>query len=206
MTNINIKNENAATLYTSRLILRKITLKDLDDIFPLYNDKEVNRFLPWFPHETKEETEKYLKEVVLMEYENSSAYYYAIAMREDNLVIGYITVHDINSEYGAADLGYALKKSYWNMGIVTEACQELIKMLKSIGFTYLTATHDVNNIASGEVMKKLGMKYCYSFEEQWMPKNMSVIFRMYQINFDQNWDGVYKGYWDKSCNHFIEIL
>ena len=44
-------------------------------------------------------------------------------------------------------------------------------------------------------MKKLGMKYCYSYEEQWQPKDFPVIFRMYQHNFDDNTDFVYRKYW-----------
>lgn len=48
----------------------------------------------------------------------------------------------------------------------------------------MTATHDIKNIHSENVMKKVGMHYCYSYKEQWMPKNRPVIFRMYQINLD----------------------
>lgn len=55
-------------------------------------------------------------------------------------------------------------------------------------------------------MRKLGMIYCYSYEEQWQPKNFPVIFRMYQLNLDGNTDFVYKKYWDTSVNHFIEDL
>ena len=65
-------------------------------------------------------------------------------------------------------------------------------------------THDKNNPRSGNVMKKIGMKYCYSYEEQWQPKNFPVIFRMYQLNFDGNTDFIYKKYWNESTKHFIE--
>ena len=33
-------------------------------------------------------------------------------------------------------------------------------------------------------MRKLGMTYCYSYEEQWQPKNFLVIFRMYDAALD----------------------
>lgn len=48
------------------------------------------------------------------------------------------------------------------------------------------------------------MKYQYSYEEQWQPKNILVTFRMYQLNFDGNQERVYKKYWDTSAVHFIE--
>lgn len=70
----------------------------------------------------------------------------------------------------------------------------------------MTATHDRNNPRSGKVMQKVGMTYRYSYKEQWQPKNLPVIFRMYQLNLNGNNDFVYKKYWDMSDNHFIEYL
>lgn len=201
---INNFEDNTPTLYTDRLILRKFVMEDLNDIFPLYSDVTVNTFLPWFPHESIEDTAKYLQDVIFAEYIKPLAYCYAIAMKYDNKVIGYVTIHDINSATCAADLGYALSSVYWNKGIVTEACKTIIAHLRSIGFKYITATHDVNNIASGEVMKKLGMRYCYSYIEQVQPKNMKVTFKMYQLNLDGEKDRVYMGYWEKYADHFID--
>lgn len=66
-----------------------------------------------------------------------------------------------------------------------------------------TLTTDRNNPRSGVVMQRVGMKYCYSYEEQWRPKNIPVIFRMYRLNLDGNAGRVYKAYWE---NHFIETL
>ena len=74
------------------------------------------------------------------------------------------------------------------------------------GVPYITATHDKNNPRSSGVMKQLGMKYQYSYEEQWQPKNIPVTFRMYQLNFDGENDRVYKKYWEQYPVHFIEDL
>ena len=53
-------------------------------------------------------------------------------------------------------------------------------------------------------MKKLGMAYKYSYVEQWQPKNFSVTFRMYQINFDGNANRTYNKYWGQYEDHFVE--
>ena len=50
------------------------------------------------------------------------------------------------------------------------------------------------------------MKYCYSYVEQWQPKNFLVTFRMYQLNFNGIDNFVYKKYWDMFGNHFIENI
>lgn len=55
-------------------------------------------------------------------------------------------------------------------------------------------------------MKKLGMKYCYSYREQWMPKNIPVIFRMYQLNLDENESRIYKKYWNEAEVRFVEKM
>ena len=46
---------NTPTLNTPRLILRKFTRQDLEAIYKIYSDIEVNRFLPWFPLKTLED-------------------------------------------------------------------------------------------------------------------------------------------------------
>lgn len=53
-------------------------------------------------------------------------------------------------------------------------------------------------------MRNAGMKYRYSYEEQWQPKNIPVIFRMYQLNFDGDEERVYQKYRDISAVHFVE--
>lgn len=123
-------------------------------------------------------------------------------MREDNVPIGYVNVGAADS----FDFGYGLRKEFWRQGIMTEACMAVIDQLKKDRIPYITATHDVENPRSGRVMQKLGMKYQYSYEEQWQPKNKRVIFRMYQLNLDGQADRVYQKYWDTSATHFVETV
>lgn len=61
-----------------------------------------------------------------------------------------------------------------------------------------------NESRSGAVMKRIGMNYCYSYQEQWQPKDFPVIFRMYQLNFDGQKNRVYQKYWNLYDAHFIE--
>lgn len=57
---------NTPTLKTERLILRKFTENDIEALYKIYSDKEVNRFLPWFPLETLEEARNFgIKELLL---------------------------------------------------------------------------------------------------------------------------------------------
>lgn len=160
----------------------------------------MNTYLPWFPLKSLEEAQAFFEENYNKVYKQLRGYQYAICLKTDNRPIGYIKV-DIGENH---DLGYGLKKEFWHQGIVTEAGKAIVEQVKKDGFLYITATHDIENPRSGEVMKKLGMHYKYSYEEQWQPKDFLVTFRMYQLNFDEQNDRVYKEYWDKSAVHFIE--
>lgn len=193
---------NTPTLKTERLILRKFTQKDINALFLILKDGEVNKFLPWYPMKNIEETRKFYEERYASIYAQSQGYAYAVCLKENNFPIGYIKV-DREEPH---DFGYGLRKEFWHKGIVTEAGKAVIEQVKKDGLPYITATHDRNNPRSGNVMKKVGMKYCYSYEEQWQPKDLLIIFRMYQLNFNVDKSFVYKKYWNESDHHFIEQL
>ena len=179
---------NTPTLETERLILRKFSEEDLHALFLILKDEEVNKFLPLYPMKSLEETKRFYEERYASKYAQSQVYAYAICLKEDKFPIGYIKV-DMEEHH---DLGYGLRKEFWHSGIVTEAGKAVVEQVKRDGLPYITATHDQKNPRSGNVMKKLGMKYCYSYEEQWQPKDFLVIFRMYQLNFTADDDFVYK--------------
>ena len=183
---------NTPTLETKRLILRKFTENDIEALFLILKDKEVNTFLPWYPMKNLEQAKKFYEERYTFTYLKPQGYAYAICLKSDNFPIGYIKV-DMEEPH---DFGYGLRKEFWHQGIVSEAAKAVVEQVKK----------DVNNPRSGNVMKKVGMKYCYSYEELWQPKGFFVTFRMYQLNFDGHDDFVYKKYWDMYENHFVEKI
>lgn len=179
---------------TERLIIRKFNIEDAEALFQILSDLEVNKFLPMFPMKEISEAEEYIKN-------KDGEWYYAICLKRDNIPIGYIKI----SQNDSYDFGYGLKKEFWHQGIMTEAAFKFIEVATEMKIPYITATHDVNNPKSGEVMKRIGMTYCYSYREQWQPKNISVVFRMYQLNLVEKNSEIYKKYWDM-YPHFIEKL
>ena len=192
--------DNTPVIETERLRLRRFTERDAEALFTILSDPEVNQFLPMFPLTSLEEAGQYLKEHYLSTYEQPSGYHYAVCLKTDDIPIGYINVSDDDSH----DLGYGLKKEFWKMGIMTEACRALIWKLKTTDLPYITATHDRKNPGSGRVMEKIGMIYQYSYEEQWQPKDIPVLFRLYQMDLDGNSGRPYLQYWEQSRVHMVE--
>ena len=191
---------NTPRLETPRLILRRYVPEDAPALWELLRDREVNRFLPWFPVRDLEEAQAFYQQRYAPVYAKAQGYAYAICRKEDNVPIGYVN----GETEGARDFGYGLRKEFWGQGIVTEASRAVLAQMKEDGVPFVTATHDRENPGSGRVMQKLGMVYHYSYREQWQPKDISVVFRMYQLNLDGDNTRVYRAYWDKFPEHFVE--
>lgn len=192
--------ENSSpTLVGKRVMLRKFERADLADFYELYSSETVNEYLPMLPLKDLSEAEALMDTLYLSKYDDENTYHYAIYLKDAQKVIGAVNISDDESH----DLGYLLIEDYWNKGIITEACTLLVDHLKDIGFPYITATHDVHNVASGKVMKKLGMKYKYSYREMWEPKKFEVTFRMYQLNINMDLNYVFMKYWNM-YEHSVE--
>ena len=191
---------NTPALETQRLILRKFTEDDLEDVYLIYSDREANAFLPWFPLETRDEAKALFEARYAAQYALPQAYAYAICLKAEGRAIGYIKV-DMEDSH---DFGYALRREFWHRGIATEAAKAVVAQVKEDGLPYITATHDRNNPRSGGVMRNVGMTYRYSYEEVWQPKNLLGTFRMSQLNLDGNDERVYRAYWDASAVRFVE--
>lgn len=65
-----------------------------------------------------------------------------------------------NDENKEAEVGYCIMKKHWGKGIMVEALAKTIEYsFDVVGFNRLYAKHDVENINSGKVMIKCGMRY-----------------------------------------------
>ena len=68
-----------------------------------------------------------------------------------------MTVDDL---WKNCEVGYCIGHDFWNKGITSEALSAVIQFLfEEVGLHRIMAKHDVENPASGEVMKKCGMTY-----------------------------------------------
>lgn len=178
------------TLYTKRLYLRRFTPADTKALLDILSDPVVNRFLPWFPLTTLAEAEAFYTHRYAPLYQLGKGYAYAVCLAENSVPVGYVNL----SPEEPYDLGYGLSRAYWGRGIATEAARAVVAQARRDGVPYLTATHDVNNPASGRVMERLGMTYQYAYQELWQPKNRPVVFRLYQMDLDGNHHRTYLGY------------
>lgn len=183
-----IEHRGTVVLETERLILRKFKMSDTEKVYKNWgSDSKVTEFLRWKTYESVEDAKKIIK-IWETEYEKENFYHWAIELKELGEPIGSITVVEENSKIKKAHIGYCIGRIWWNKGITTEAFKEVIKFLfEEVGYNRIESQYDPNNIGSGAVMKKCGLKYEGTFRKADFNNKGIVDASMYAI-LKEDWE------------------
>lgn len=163
----------------NRIYLRKLNLKDANDLFEYVSNENVTHYLTWNPHKNIEETKAYLSNVAT-KYDQDT-YRWAICLKENNKVIGTIDVVRLNKENEEAEIGYVLNDKYHNHGYMSEAFNGVINYLfNEVNLKKIKACYQLGNVASKRVMEKCGLKKEHLIKEKTLPlKNNKVVYVEY---------------------------
>ena len=146
-------------LETERLILRKVTKEDIEDMYLYGSDEEVSKYVTWNTYETIADTKGFV-EFVLNKYENKQVSPWGIEYKENGKFIGTIDFVWWQPDHKIAEIGYVISKDYWGKGLTTEVAKELVKFgFEEMDLVRVQARCDVENIASARVMEKAGMTF-----------------------------------------------
>ena len=132
-------------LENKKLILRKFSLKDINDLLELKNRRVKN----------KRDAEKFIKNSV-----SKTNFYLAVFLKEENKVIGHVELCHLDWwDFDAGEIAYHFNKKYWGQGYATESARLLINYcFKKLKLHKVYADTDQNNLASQRVLAKLGFK------------------------------------------------
>ena len=155
-----MNHKGTVTLETERLILRRFTLGDAEDMFRNWASSEkVTHFLTWEPYKSIDDVKSYIQ-FCIDGYEKPDHYNWTIEFKELGQVIGVIDVVQQREDIACGEIGYCLGDAFWGRGIMPEALNEVIRFLfLEVGMNRIQSTHDVNNPNSGRVMEKCGLRY-----------------------------------------------
>ena len=157
-------------LETERLVLRRFTEADVDNLFDLDSDPDVMRFLTGSkptPHEViRNETLPRL----LRYYERFAGFGFWVAIEKSTgEFLGWF--HFLPRKGcgpDEAELGYRLRKSAWGKGYGTEGSRALIrKGFTELGVQRVIAETMTINTASRRVMEKAGLTHVRTFHQEW---------------------------------------
>lgn len=160
-------------LETERLILRKVTLNDLDDLFNNWgSDVNTTKFLTFKTHESKEITLKFINNWI-SKYEKGGLEW-GIELKENHQVIGVISA-DKSYKYKCVEIGYSISSKYWNKGLMTEALNKVVNyLLDECDFNIVEAIIPSNNIGSIKVAKKCGLTLEATLKDRYKDKDDNI--------------------------------
>ena len=142
-------------LETERLIIREFTAEDIDSLYEMYDDEDVAKFVGTLSRDKEEETE-ILKAYIKMIYGFFGYGYWAVVLKENNMVVGKIGLN--NREYNGetvVELGYIINAQYRHRGYAKEACRAILKYAADELETEVDCFINKDNTASVNLARSL---------------------------------------------------
>ena len=145
-------------LETPRLILRRLEMRDAPDLFDYSRDPQVAKHVLWDAQTSVSEARAYVR-YMLRRYRAGEPASWGIEEKETGRVVGTIGYMWYQRDNNACEVGYSLARRRWNRGYMTEALAEVLRFsFEELGVHRVEAQHEVENAASGAVMRKCGMR------------------------------------------------
>lgn len=146
-------------LKTSRIRFSRWSKDDLELADSLWGDPDVTHFIcangKFTPQEIKDRLD-----LEIENYEKYKVQYFPIFELSSEVFIGCCGGRPYSKENNVLEIGFHLRKEYWNQGFAFEAAAAVIQycftVLKVSG---LKAGHHPHNAASKILLQKLGFQY-----------------------------------------------
>lgn len=169
------------SLETRRLILRKISEADKNDLFELLTNSQIDKKMVWDHLDDMDEITEYLNEII-DSYNNDQPSCFGIELKESGKLIGIIKLINYHDEFKCVEVHYMLHPTHHRQGIMTES------LLKVIAFIFNKT--DINRIeafclkqnrAAGKVLDKAGMHLEGVLREKIFINDEFIDLKLYSI-------------------------
>jgi RimJ/RimL family protein N-acetyltransferase len=145
-------------LETERLVLRRLTPADLDDLHQMLGDPEVMKFYPSV--KTRDESQVWLNRI-LEHYEKNGVAFWGALLKTSGDLVGQIGLlqHRI-PEVPELEIGYLLKRRFWHRGFAREgaaACRDFA--FGALDQQRVVSMIDPRNQPSIRVAQSIGMSF-----------------------------------------------
>lgn len=169
------------TLYTDRLILRKITIEDAQDFFEIRSNKELMSALDKEPFKNLKELLSFFEQIEVGINLNKSIAW-AVCLKDDNKMIGHVGYHRVDFVNYRAETGYALLPKFQNKGICSEGLKAILDIaFNQFNFHSLEADVNPANNPSIKLITKMGFVKEAHFRENYFFKNTFLDSAIYSL-------------------------
>ncbi|WP_149207690.1 GNAT family N-acetyltransferase [Flavobacterium johnsoniae] len=141
---------------TERLLLRRITNDDVNEVFELRSNPETMKFIP---RPLVKDNEDALLHIAMIEekIETNIGINWAITLKDNPKLLGIIGYYRMQPENYRAEIGYMLSPDFHGKGIIPEAVNVLLKYgFENLKLHSIEAVIDPENHASEKVLQKCG--------------------------------------------------
>ena len=154
---------NYRNLESERLIYRRFTADDYDDLYEIMSNENVRRYLPGDGALSKEKSQDCLSSFMKSFSLEKPNLIYAILLKGSAKVIGYCGFAYIK-EYNKNEIMYGLNEDYWYKGYASEAAFKMKELASELNQDIIIAFTHVNNQTSEKIILKIGYTYIETIE------------------------------------------
>jgi RimJ/RimL family protein N-acetyltransferase len=159
-------------LETSRLMLRRFTEADVDNLASLHGDPEVMRYIDDARPVPRAVVADEELPAILREYGELPDGFgrFAAVQRSTGDFVGAFSLRPANSVGldGGTELGYRLLRAHWGHGYATEGARALVdSAFADLGVDRVVATTMTVNVGSRRVLEKAGLRLVRTFFAEW---------------------------------------
>jgi ribosomal-protein-alanine N-acetyltransferase len=141
---------------TERLLLRRITNDDVNEVFELRSNAETMKYIPRPLIKNNQEA---LGHIAMIEdkINTNTGINWGITIKNDPKLLGIIGYYRLQPENYRAEIGYMLLPDFHGKGIIPEAVNQLVKYgFEDLKLHSIEAVIDPENIGSEKVLQKCG--------------------------------------------------
>ena len=170
---------NTNDIITERLILKSMTIDDVEIAWSLWGNPETGKYLHDPYYKSPEELRNLILDIDTWENE----YPFIAYEKETGDVVGTCSIGQ-EGRQGQYGPGYCLRKEMWGKGYATEILKALIDFAYSLGIRDFQASAATENFASRRVMQKCGMHLDH--ESSFKKGGTDIIYpsSIYKMNLD----------------------
>ncbi len=168
---------------TPRLGFRLWGDADLAAFAAMNSDPEVMRF---FQKPLSKAESKAMMERMNTLFDENGYCYFAVDLLETRELVGMIGLGwktFVASFTPCVDIGWRIRREFWNQGLTSEGAQACLYFAKEKGIAEVLSMASLGNLASLRVMQKIGMKYWQDFEHPELLDHQSIsrlsLYRIY---------------------------
>lgn len=179
---MSVNNVFDQLIVTNRLLLRKLTLDDVDDMFNFTSNPEVTTHLHWDAHTDKKQDSDFIASIIERIEKTQSEFTYGIELVAENKLIGVVKIANVCLHNKRGEFTSILNPDYQGAGYMAEAWQGLLKFcFEVVELNRIQSYVTEDNIASQKKDIRAGMTYEGRLKQYWIMKGVVKDALVYAI-------------------------